>query len=160
MDATVHFSNVAEIFEKANRLYEETSRQLNRVLPWAEHHHVGSTAVPGSRTKGDLDVVVRVVQERFEEADAILAENFDRNLESDRTDDFSAFEDSSTDPDLGIQLVAKGSPADTFLDWIARLRADPALRREYDQLKAQYEGALMDEYRSAKGAFIRGNLDG
>ena len=161
MEVTVvHFFNNAEVFEKADRLYDVVAGRLREILPWAEHHHVGCTAVPGSRTKGDLDIAVRVPQERFEEADAVLAGQFSRNLGSDRTTYFSAFQDVTTDPDLGVQLVAIGSPADSFLAWISRLRTDPDLRRRYDRLKERYEGAPMDEYRLAKSEFIRENLDG
>jgi len=156
----VHFSSDPTAFERANRLYDAVASELNNHVPWAEIQHVGGTAVPGSLTKGDLDVVVRVEAARFIEADAILAKQYERNLESEGTDSFSAFLDPDSVPPLGVQLVVVGSESDTFHDWVSRLRDDEALRREYDDLKRRFEGKPMADYREAKSAFIEARCDG
>jgi hypothetical protein len=44
----------------------------------------------------------------------LLTARFARNDGSIRTDSFSAFEDASADPHLGIQLTAIGGPHDFF----------------------------------------------
>lgn len=155
----VQFDNDPEIFERASVLFEKTVRGLRERMPWAEFHHVGSTAVPGSLTKGDLDVAVRVPADRFDEAEALLASAFARNTGSDQTNDFAAFEDRDVQPHLGIQLVAKGSEADNFHTWVERLRADDLLRSQYDELKREHHGGEMTRYRAAKAAFIRQRID-
>ena len=150
----VRFSSDSQVFRKAEAQFEASVRVLRGLLPWAEFHHVGSTAVPGSLTKGDLDIAVRVPQERFGEAEQTLAAAFDRNAESDLTQDFAAFEDGRVEPHLGIQLVAIGTESDNFHIWAERLQTDEALRSEYDGLKRRHQGGDMAEYRSAKTAFI------
>lgn len=151
----VQFSDDPEVFERASALFEATVSALRERMPWAEFHHVGSTAVPGSLTKGDLDIAVRVPADRFGEAEAELASAFERNTGSDRTDDFAAFEDNDVQPHLGIQLVVKGSEADTFHTWVRQLTTDDSLRSDYDELKRQHQGGEMANYRAAKAAFIQ-----
>jgi GrpB-like predicted nucleotidyltransferase (UPF0157 family) len=51
----VHFHSDDEMFRKADRLFRETRAKLLKLLPGADVEHVGSTAVPGVLTKGDLD---------------------------------------------------------------------------------------------------------
>ncbi|MGW8368596.1 MAG: GrpB family protein [Gammaproteobacteria bacterium] len=158
MTEIVHFSNSWQLFTAAERLYESIEAELTRLLPWAEVHHIGSTAVPGSMTKGDLDVVVRVHATEFRRSEEFLAAHYARNEGSDRTDDFAAFMDDGTQPELGIQLVVSGSPSDVFNAWLEQLLNDPELRCDYDDLKMRYEGCDMEEYRAAKAAFIAERL--
>jgi GrpB-like predicted nucleotidyltransferase (UPF0157 family) len=132
--------------------------RIRAVLPNAEIEHVGSTAIPGSLTKGDLDVLVRVDRSSFQGADRVLAEMFSRNQGSDKTDSFSAFADSSLSPELGVQLVVVGTEFDTFVDWVTKLTSDGQLRASYDELKANFHGKDMIRYREAKANFIAQNL--
>lgn len=154
MAEIVRFSNDDRVFEMADRLYAAVEGKLRRLLREADVRHVGSTAVPGSMTKGDLDVVVRVQSSDFRAAEEVLAQEFDRNAGSERTNEFAAFMDASTVPNLGIQLVAVGGAADTFHVWVEQLLNDPALLQRYDELKLGFEGRNMEAYRSAKTAFI------
>lgn len=158
MSDIVRFSNDPEVFAKAERLFGEVLWKIEAALPSAEICHVGSTAVPGLWTKGDLDVVVRVTASEFSEAEVVLEGMFSRNTGSFRSDEFAAFLDSSTDPDLGVQLVVIGSSVDNFLAWRHRLESDPQLRREYDELKRRFEGKSMEAYREAKAQFIEARL--
>jgi GrpB-like predicted nucleotidyltransferase (UPF0157 family) len=158
MSETVRFSNDERVFKAAERLYGAIEGQLRRLLPQADIRHVGSTAVPGSMTKGDLDVVVRVQPADFKLSEELLGAKFDRNTGSERTHDFSAFKDDSATPDLGIQLVAVGGPADNFHIWVQQLLDDPTLRRQYDELKLKFEGRDMEEYRLVKSDFITRNI--
>jgi GrpB-like predicted nucleotidyltransferase (UPF0157 family) len=128
MSQPVYFSNSPEIFQAAEQLYSVVERRINAALPNADIRHVGSTAIYGCLTKGDLDVLVRVDQDGFQEADRALSEMFARNEGSDRTESFSAFADASASPDLGVQLVVRGSTHDKFTVWIDRLNNNDELR--------------------------------
>lgn len=139
-------------------MFAKMASRIRAALPDADVRHIGSTAVPGSLTKGDLDVLVRVSQNDFQAADRVLGAMFDRNTGSVRTDSFSAFMDSSTSPELGVQLVATGTAFDTFVEWVDRLASDRKLRDAYDELKARYQGKDMEDYRRAKKEFISENL--
>jgi GrpB-like predicted nucleotidyltransferase (UPF0157 family) len=140
----------------AEKLFDIVSRALAAILPpAADIRHIGATAVPGCLTKGDLDIVVRVPAEAFRDADAALASNYARNEGSIRTDSFSAFEDASSHPHLGIQLVVIDGPFDDFHQFAELLRWSPELLDEYNELKRANDGADMDTYRRAKDTFIK-----
>lgn len=144
----------------AKASFETLARELAAVLPAsAEILHVGATAVPGCLTKGDLDVVVRVEIADFPPAEAVLAERFARNRGSIRSETFAAFEDAGRAPPLGVQLVVVGSDIDGFHSFVAALRDDPDLVGRYNALKRAFHGRSMDEYREAKGVFIRQVLE-
>lgn len=139
----------------AQRLFATVSKLLvERLPPTAEVRHIGATAVPGCETKGDLDIVVRVPAQDFVAADAALASQFSRNKGSIRTEAFSAFEDASTDPHLGVQLAVIDGPFDNFHLFVEALRQSPQLIEDYNALKRRHDGADMETYRAAKDDFV------
>jgi GrpB-like predicted nucleotidyltransferase (UPF0157 family) len=154
MSELVRFSNDPAVFAKAERLFDRVAKRLAAALPAAGIAHVGSTAIPGSLTKGDLDIVVRVSASDFPRAEALLATKFERNIGSFHSHELASFVDASTDPELGVQLVVAGSKLDHFVLWRDRLASDAELRRAYDELKRRFEGQAMDAYREAKARFI------
>jgi GrpB-like predicted nucleotidyltransferase (UPF0157 family) len=151
---TVHFQSHEQVRERAEAAFRRHHAHLSSLLPDADIQHVGSTAIPGARTKGDLDIQVRVAGERFAEADALLARHFARNEGSERTPEFASFHDESLPVPLGIQLTAMGGSHDFFSRARDALRASPALLAEYDALKARWEGGSMEAYREEKSAFF------
>ncbi len=141
--------------QDAERLYNAVLPALAGILPsGSDIRHVGATAVPGCLTKGDLDIVVRVPAEDFAAADASLAARFQRNEGSIRTETFSAFEDASCRPHLGIQLVVIDGPLDFFHLFVDALMGSPRLVHAYNALKKRHEGRDMAEYREAKDRFV------
>jgi GrpB-like predicted nucleotidyltransferase (UPF0157 family) len=151
----------ARACERAQRLFERVSSSLQPSLPSvADIRHIGATAVPGCLTKGDLDIVIRVPAGEFQRVDVLLASRFARNEGSIRTENFSAFEDSSTDPHLGIQLTVIDGPRDFFHRFVEALRQSPKLLGEYNALKCLHDGGEMAIYRAAKDAFVARVLAG
>jgi GrpB-like predicted nucleotidyltransferase (UPF0157 family) len=128
--------------------------QLSRWLPFAEIEHIGSTAIPGALTKGDLDVLVRVVAGEFRVAEEALAGLFARNEGTARTESFASFKDEAAHPPVGIQLVVRGSEWDLFSRFRDALNHDRRLVEEYNRLKEQFQNQSMDAYRSGKEQFI------
>jgi GrpB-like predicted nucleotidyltransferase (UPF0157 family) len=136
---------------------------LRALVPGADVQHVGSTAVPGSLTKGDLHLQVRVPAEHFAAAEAALAEAYPRNPGSMYLPGvFAAFERKGDidEPrrgasiDLGVQLTAIDGEVDVFWRFREVLLARPDLAAEYDALKRRHEGAAMSAYRTAKDSFF------
>ncbi|HEY0277856.1 MAG TPA: GrpB family protein [Solirubrobacterales bacterium] len=132
--------------------------ELERVLPGARVEHVGSTAVPGSLTKGDLDICVIVAAEEFEAASRILAGLFEIHQPENWSPTLASFTAPPEDGiDVGVQLVPAGSADERhFVGWRDRLRADAALRARYDDLKHRHATGSMDAYRAAKERLILG----
>jgi GrpB-like predicted nucleotidyltransferase (UPF0157 family) len=150
----VHFVDEAEVRALAADAFDEHRRRILAILPEADVQHVGSTAVPGSLTKGDLDIQVRVKAEHFPEADVALARHYERNVASTHSATFSSFKDDEAEPPLGIQLTVAGGPEDFFVRLRDFLIATPEINERYNELKRKFEGATMEEYRAAKSAFV------
>ena len=128
--------------------------QIKKIIPHADIHHVGSSAIPNSFTKGDLDIQVRVSSKLFPIAVEELSKLYELNEGSIKTDEFRAFKDDTTTPPLGIQLTVFDSEFDFFWKFRDILLQNDKYRIEYDNLKREFDGKEMDKYRNAKNNFF------
>ena len=142
------------IRERVEAAFAGHHRRLALLFPASDILHVGSTAVPGSLTKGDLDIQIRVTAGQFACADAGLAVHYQRNRDSSHSSTFSSFKDDDAEPPLGIQLTVAGGPEDFFWKLRDHLIAHPEANERYNQLKRRFEGATMTDYRAAKSDFM------
>lgn len=143
--------NFKESSERAFLIHSET---IAKLLPNVDIHHVGSTSIPNSLTKGDLDIQVRVYASDFPVAVEVLSKIYDLNDGSIKTDSFRAFKDDSAIPPLGVQLTVINTEFDIFWKFREVLLNSRTYREEYDNLKKKYEGKSMDEYRKEKNDFF------
>jgi GrpB-like predicted nucleotidyltransferase (UPF0157 family) len=143
-----------QIRDDVQRQWKKHRSLLRRLLPCAIIEHVGSTAVPGSLTKGDLDIQVRVPAERFSIAEALLARHYRRNARSTHSESFAAFEDFDGVIPLGVQLTAIDGEFDIFWKFREVLLIRPDLNDVYEILKLNHEGKEMSSYRDAKEGFF------
>jgi GrpB-like predicted nucleotidyltransferase (UPF0157 family) len=160
-DDIVAFADERVFRARVAAAFERHARQLRAMLPVARVEHVGSTAVPDLLTKGDLDLCVIVPAPDVAAAAKRLASAYADNVGSDRNEHLASFvapREAPDDVDVGVQLVAEGSPEDMFVRWRDLLRADEGLRRDYAALKRRHDGGDMNVYRSAKAAFIEAAL--
>ncbi len=154
----VHFVTADSIHHSVAAALERHWQQLRKLLPGAEIEHVGSTAVPGLLTKGDIDIQVRVPQNAFAQSEQILSAYYPRNENSVRTSDFASFKNAAATPPLGIQLTAAGGQFDVFSKLRDLLRDHPYLIEDFNALKQRHEGRPMEEYRAAKSQWIEALL--
>jgi GrpB-like predicted nucleotidyltransferase (UPF0157 family) len=150
----VTFAPEQSFREAVDRLFTRVQAQLRAVLPSCDIQHVGSTAIPGSLTKGDLDVQVRVTADEYERAKEALSALYAVNVGGFASSDAISFEDYSSHPSLGIHLTVVDGTADIQWRFRDRLIASAGLRHEYDELKRRFDGGSMAEYREAKAAFV------
>ncbi|GGI11518.1 GrpB family protein [Gottfriedia solisilvae] len=151
----VSFSDNSLFFEKVEKTFLLHKKLIKKLLPEADVQHVGSTAVPNSLTKGDLDIQVRVTSEQFSISVQTLSALYELNEGSVKTDSFRAFKDDSTDPPIGVQLTIINSEFDFFWKFRDVLLINDKYRKEYDDLKRNFEGKKMHEYREAKNEFFQ-----
>ena len=156
----VHFAPEQQYREAVDRLFRQVTVMLRNLLPDADIQHVGSTAVPGSLTKGDLDVQVRVTAAEYAAAREKLLAVYAVNAGGFATDDAISFEESGTQPSLGVHLTVIGGTGDIQSQFRDLLLASAELRAQYDQLKRQFDGGSMDKYRDAKAEFVSRVLGG
>lgn len=159
MSEIVTFASQEKFRESANELYMNHAAILKEAVPEAEIYHVGSTAVEGSLTKGDVDLQIRVDQSSFEEMRDFLERNYDRNEGSSQTAFFGAYEKNDEVLPLGLQLTLKDSDVDNFWKVTQFFKENPDITRSYNELKVQYKGKDMQDYRDEKAVFMRNLLN-
>jgi GrpB-like predicted nucleotidyltransferase (UPF0157 family) len=153
-DEKVLFAPEQSFRAAVGQLFARVEAQLSALIPDSDIQHVGSTAIPGCLTKGDLDVQLRVTPDKFEPAKEALSRMYPVNLGGFASEVAISFEDHTSQPSLGIHLTVINGSGDIQWKFRDLLLASAALREEYDQLKRKYHGGSMAEYRDAKAAFV------
>lgn len=150
----VTFLNSDDINAQIEDVFELIARRLHSLLKHPKIVHIGSTAIPNSLTKGDLDVLCLVEDHAFDEAKQILSKHFSSNLGTEDMQGFSSFECSDYEISTGIQLMSRSASQPPFLLWREWLLSDSAVRNEYDDMKRDFNGKSMHLYREAKEVLI------
>jgi GrpB-like predicted nucleotidyltransferase (UPF0157 family) len=150
-----------EIRGRVAAVFERQQTTIAALLPAARIEHIGSTAVPGSLTKGDLDICVIVAPANFGAAAEMLADHHSVHQPENWTEEFGSFVAQPEDGvEIGIQIVVAGSvEEDWFIGWRERLRSDPELRAQYDRAKREHADGSTEDYRAAKERLILGEAD-
>jgi GrpB-like predicted nucleotidyltransferase (UPF0157 family) len=147
--------DVAEVKGAADDIVAAFEAEWRGRLGDAEIHHIGATALPPGRTKGDVDVNLRVPADRF----AAVVEHLFTHLAiaqpENWTPTFASFSAPGYELPLGVQVTVIGSAGDFLLELRDRLRADPELLRRYDELKARAAPGGADAYWQAKDRFLQ-----
>lgn len=131
------------------------SAQLAALVPRSEFHHIGATAIPGSITKGDVDVLLRVEAADFLPAVENLRSHFAINQPQNWTSEFASFTDERSFPfPLGVQLVVKASEWDFFLFLVEYFTSNPECLGEYNRIKMESAPHGVVEYRNAKERYL------
>jgi GrpB-like predicted nucleotidyltransferase (UPF0157 family) len=123
----LRFRPATELWPLVDRAFQQHSREVRRLVPGAEVEHMGATAVPGSLTKGDLDLLVRVAPENFPGAVESLTSRYAIHQPENWTATYASFFDERDDHlPVGVQLVVTGSDIDdAFVAIRQLLRAGP-----------------------------------
>ena len=152
----MHLLSPSDYQPGADKIFSAMQRQLSSVLPHACIEHVGSSAIPGAISKGDIDVCVAVDRDQFDSALSTLRRlNYTEKVDTLRTEQLCMFEAPRTDVDLAIQLIEQGSKFEFFVIFRDTLRGNPALVQEYNAVKSSTISSGHDAYREAKSAFIQ-----
>ena len=129
--------------------------QIQRLLPNAVVEHIGSSAIPGAVSKGDLDICVLVGRSDHAPSVSILiGHGYTEKLDTLRNEHLCMLEWHNQDEEHAVQLVAQGSPFEMFIVFRDALLACPALVDEYNQVKLNAAHLSATEYRAAKSIFI------
>ena len=146
---------------RARAVFDDAELLLSAILPAARIEHVGASAVPGARSKGDVDVGVLLARDAFHEALGVLGEaGFTLRSRADRNADRYALAAPQGDLPLMVHLVEDRDAPEPLLAFRDALRRDPVLLERYNalRLEAAAQGAVA--YRAAKAHFIAEVLEG
>lgn len=144
-----------------NTLSNERQRALtllSGIIEKESIHEIGSTAVNGIIGKQDLDFLVLVASADFTRTRNTLDTVFKRNSDQISNEHYQGYIVESN-LDVAIQLTVLDGPYDNFLQFLERLRAQPELRAQYNELKQEHHGRSMRTYQDAKADFIHAALN-
>ncbi len=148
----MHFVTLESIQDVVDIEFKKQNEYLSKLIPSADIQHVGSTAVPGSITKGDIDIQVRVGANEFARARELLGRHYIPSRKDEIwRNGFASFVtyDHPTIP-IGIQLTTTGSKYDEFYKVRDLFIKDSDLLEKYNEMKRGCEGRTYLEYRKHK----------
>lgn len=149
------FLKPEEFLDNLNRIYSDLKIRVLEILPEADVDHIGSSAINGAISKGDLDILVRVQKSHIEKSiEQIKKLGFKEKQGTLRTDSLCMLFTNEFKEDVAIQLIARGSEFEDFIRFRDILNSNPKLVIEYNQLKIESEGLTADQYRLKKSLFI------
>lgn len=150
----MQFYRAEQYQTSCEKLYRKYELEIAALLPGAAIEHIGASSIPNAISKGDLDILVGVNGSKLEKAVKLLSTlGFNEKINTLRTPDLCMLENSSGE-DVAFQVVANGSKFDFFVRFRDKLRENPALVQQYNELKMSCTGWSHDDYRLKKSAFI------
>jgi len=155
MPHNVPLVDVADVVAAAEAMVEEFGLVARRLVPDAEVHHIGATALPTGLTKGDVDVNIRIDTDGFARAVDVLRRHYEPAQEHNWTPTYASFKADSYPLPLGIQVTVIGSPDDFLLALRDAMRTRPAILDEYTECKRRAAALGPGAYWEAKDAFLR-----
>jgi GrpB-like predicted nucleotidyltransferase (UPF0157 family) len=144
---------------RAAAIYDSLAAEFQLLLPGAVIEHIGSSAIPGAVSKGDLDVFIGVSADQFEQAAATIERvGFRLKPETLQTTQLHHFVTDRYPMDVTVQLVDLGSEFEFFRTFRDLLNRGQGLRNRYNAVK--HGAADLDEegYRECKTQFIEETL--
>lgn len=150
----VYFKNEKSLRATIEKAFLREKEKIAKILPDVDIQHVGSTAIPDSLTKGDLDIQVRVKKEDFTKAVKELLKLYKEDKRNRRTKNYIGLKKYNNKIPIGIQVTIIGSEEDDFSKLRDVLLSNPKYQKEFNSLKEKYNEGTMSEYRRAKTEFF------
>lgn len=151
----VNFKPQSVFSAQARETFDKERSKLFKLLPKADIHHIGSTAIPNAMTKGDLDLQVRVDKDDFSKAVGQLKELYKINQPDNWTENYASFKDDERDMPVGVQLTIRGSYDDKqFQEQQQLLSSNPEVLERYNKMKLSFDGRDVKDYRTARAKFF------
>ena len=151
----MEFFHPKEYLKEATETFVLVSQRIQSVLPLAKIEHIGSSAISGALSKGDLDIFVGVNGKQFgDSVKKLKGLGFKVKKGTLRTSSLYMLEAFGYKMDVGIQLVKLGSEFEFFLVFRDLMNSNPSLVEEYNRLKEESVGLKPDDYRKVKLQFI------
>src|SRR5438105_3143318 len=95
MPQDVPLVDVADVVATAEAIVEEFGLVARQLVPNAEVHHIGATALPTGLTKGDVDVNIRIRPDGFARAVDVFRRRYEPAQEHNWTPTYVSFKADS-----------------------------------------------------------------
>ena len=154
---TITLYSHKQVYLRTRSVYTELKKQLNVYKQIKVIEEIGSSAIEGAISKGDLDIAVYVEETDFQEVCGRLMLQYERN-DMEGYKNFESFKGMRNGVDFGIQLCTFGWDHFRFLEFKKIMQTSPSWVESYNKLKYQASTLAEDEYRSKKHEFIESVL--
>lgn len=135
--------------------FQDVRTVISALVPEGRVEHIGSSAIPGAVSKGDLDICLIVpLCTHAGIVSRLIAQGYQEQQDTLRTPELCMLNSPASAAEHAIQLVASGSEFENFLQFRDALLANPALVEQYNAVKSQSSHLGAGSYRAAKSAFI------
>lgn len=135
--------------------FEEVRAVISALVPEGRIEHVGSSAIPGAVSKGDLDICLIVPPSAHAGiVSRLIAHGYQEQQDTLRTPELCMLNSPASSAEHAIQIVASGSEFEDFIQFRDALLEDSALVEQYNEVKSQSWSLGNESYRAAKSAFI------
>jgi len=153
----MQFYEASEYQPACSIKFQHYRNKILSLIPNAKVDHIGSSAISGAISKGDLDILVAVEKLKLEGA-VIKLQSLGFRVKQDtlRTNELCMLE--SELEDVAFQVIALGSQFEMFLIFRNELLADNEKVKQYNELKRSCIGMSQDAYRAYKSKFIENVL--
>lgn len=145
-----------EYQEKVQKLFLRVKSDTLGNIPNARFEHIGASSIPGSVSKGDLDIFVGVNRSDFEktlqESKAIGFCEKDGTL---RTDELCMMVTDKYNYDVALQVVVNGSEFESFIKFRDFMITRPDLVEELNALKRSCSDFYPDDYSAKKSNWVQ-----
>jgi GrpB-like predicted nucleotidyltransferase (UPF0157 family) len=131
----------------AEDIFQSVRAEVRSIFPGARVEHIGSSAIPGALSKGDIDICV-LVGERLMELGYVA------KVDTLRTKQLCMLVAPRKDFDIALQVIEVASEFEFFILFRDMLRASPSLVEEYNSVKKAAAHLSDDAYREEKSRFI------
>lgn len=140
---------------KVLNLYELVKSDVLVALGSARFEHIGASSVPGSVSKGDLDIFLGVEKEQFNSTIKKLIDiGFEEKKDTLRTNELCMLTTDMYKHDVAIQVVINGSEFESFINFRDFMISRPDLVKELNQIKRDCRGLVPEHYRKIKSEWV------
>ncbi len=142
-----------DIYPRIKKAFDDHKSKIINIFPHVDVQHVGSSAVPGALTVGDLDIQIRINKEDVQAMKDFLHTIYHPHREDLWNEDFFIFCKKDDDIPMSIPVTVMGSRFDEHYRFRDLLISDPEILDTYNKLKLEFDGKEESEYKAAKAKF-------
>lgn len=150
-----HFVPVETFWNEAQEVFQGEKNNLLKLLQgfYIKIEQYGGSSIPGSLTKRDIDIQIRVDEKDFKSIVKIINNYAEVKRHDIWTDKLALFKNEKQFP-LDYVVTINGSEEELYY-FGARdlLLKNKTLLNEYNKLKISFEGKSYEGYRIAKKSF-------
>ena len=140
---------------RVEEIFSSLSKELSEAMPYARIEHIGSSSIPNSLSKGDLDIFVGVPSDSHELAVEIVKSlGFKEKIGTFRSNELCMLVTDKFNHDVAVQLIANNSRFEDFIRFRDVLRSKSELLKTYNDIKLSAYNLPVDKYREEKSKFI------